>query len=280
LSVDWRLTTNRAAGVARIADIERYVAHQSWKTRAPIDAFYGTVTAIVKAAEPVFLAQNPSIGALMLVGWVSATENYLRDVLARIIQICPCAQEQAAQQVISLGTVIWHEGIIPERGAFDHISFASADNVRQTCRRFVDYELQKNGPVDAALKEFDGVCELRHAIVHSGAIVAGKNAIKLQLRGRKGQLEVRVGFSELQEAGEICTTLVVSLNSALFEMLVERWAREWRQRRGWDPAEADRLFLDVWRMFRSETDQSQGTIPHAIGPAKCRNLVKRRFGLT
>jgi hypothetical protein len=280
MSMNWRQSANRPAAVARVADINRYVVQHSGGIEAPIDTFYGAVAGILRAANPTFLTTNPSMGALMLVGWVSATENYLRDILAGVIRLCPCAQVEAAQQTISLGTVIWHGGLPPERGAFEHLSFASADNIRQTCRKFADYEVKKNSPIDALLKEFDGICELRHSIVHAGSVMAGRNAVRLQIGGRPKALRVSIGFAELQEAGDICTTLVVGFNGALFELLAKRWATDWRSRPSWDSAKADRRFLSIWHLFHSKVDTQQGTVPRAMGPVRCRNLVKREFGLS
>jgi hypothetical protein len=277
---DWKKSVSRAAGAARIADIEKYLSLRAAGDVAPVDAFYTNFAAIVKAAEPAFLAQHPSIGPLMLVGCVSATENYVRDVLAQVIHICPTAQEHAAAQTVSLGTVLWHGGVIPERGVFDHLSFASADGIRQSCKKFLGYEIKKNSPLDAALVEFDNVCELRHAIVHAGAVVAGKNALRLEISAREGLVEVRVGFDELQEAGGICSTLVAAMNSELFQLLAERWAIEWRKKKTWNPAKADQRFLDVWKLFRSDIDLQQNAIPAAHGPVRCRNLVKKHFKLT
>ncbi len=58
---------------------------------SPIDAFYATTQDILNVANPDFLQQHPSMGTLLLVGLISASENYFRDLFARIIRICPIA---------------------------------------------------------------------------------------------------------------------------------------------------------------------------------------------
>jgi len=275
----WRSSVCRAASASVIADSSKYAQPVPHAAVAPIDTYYAASIALLKAADSAYLSAHPSIGPLALVGTVSATENYLRDVLARIIALCPIAQDAAASQSISLGTVIWHSGVLPERGAFEHLSFAGADNTRLTIRKFIGYELKKNGPTEAMLAEFDKVCELRHGIVHSGGIIAGKNALRLQLKRGACGLCTRVTFAELQECADVCTTFVVALNTELFACLAERWATAWRRRATWEPRRANSLFVELWRTFSSATDSRTGQIADPVSLVRCRNAVKQEYNV-
>lgn len=278
--MNWRQSIIRSSGSARVADISKYVTRVPPSKISPIDIFFNSTMDILRAASPSLFTNHPALGPLMLVGFVSATENYFRDVFARIISICPIAQESAAQQMISLGTVLWHGGQLPERGAFEHISFTSSENVKTTAKRFLDYEVRRNTPIDAALSEFEKICELRHGVVHSGSVLAGKNALKLQLaKTTSASSRIAVGFSELQECADICTTLAVVVNHELFSLIVERWATHWRRRASWNPAQANAKFSSIWSMFLSQLDYSNSLIPVPMGMRKCRSLVCTEFRL-
>jgi hypothetical protein len=274
---DWRLCANRPAAAVRIANIEAYVQGAPRHDAAPIDWYFTTTTTMLQAAQPSLLAAHPAIGALLMVGFVSATENYFRDVFARIVAVCPIAQEVAGQEKISLGTVIWHRGKVPERGAFEHLSFTSAENVRTTAKKFAAHELQKNGALEAALVEFEKICELRHGVVHSGGVVAGKNALRLQLRRAVPESTIAVGFAELQECADVCSTVVASANAELFASLMRRWALDWRRHQSWDATKANARFRELWRVFHSTFDAKNKQIPVVVSARKCQDLVRSEF---
>jgi hypothetical protein len=88
---------------------------------------------------------------------VSTTENYFRDLFTRVIRLCPVAKAASADQTVKLGSVVWHGGQDAERGAFEHISFAGAENLITTSKKFLGYSLKRTQLVE----EFDKVCELR-----------------------------------------------------------------------------------------------------------------------
>lgn len=267
--MSWRNSVNQTVGVARIGDINNYVCVEPAGQSAPIDVFYGSSQDLLRVGTPGFLTANPTTGPLLVVGLVSATENYFRDVFARIIQLCPIAKAAAADQSIQLGSVVWHAGTAVERGAFDHISFADVDKVVSSSKKFTGYQVQKSG----ILKEFEKVCELRHSIVHSGAVIAGKNALRLQLPSARGTLRVKVGFDQLQEVGDVCTTLVASVNTELFNEMARRWAIEWPKLPSWNSGQRHSLFKAIWEIFYSTRDATNGSIPTKLSLMKAKNRV-------
>lgn len=271
--MSWRTSVNQSVGVARIADIVTYVKADSSASKAPIDVFYKISQDILKAGTPDFLNLHSSMGPLLLVGLVSATENYFRDIFSRIIRLCPIAKSSAADQSVKLGSVIWHGNQIAERGAFEHISFADADNIVSASKKFLNYQLNKTDIV----KEFEKVCELRHGIVHSGAIMAGKNAVRLQIPPGIGVMKIEVGFAQLQECGQICTTLVASINTDLFIETARRWAVEWPKLPFWNPKQKHKLFRDVWDSFYSTEDDRNSSTPTKLSLIRCRNQVAGEF---
>ena len=277
--VDWRNSTNRLAAATRIANIQAYASTVARTTVAPIDHFYAQVTSILQVATPTFLAQHASLGALFMVGFVSTTENYFRDIFARIVATCPIAQSRASDEKISLGTVVWHKGDLPERGAFEHLSFTSAKSIQNAARAFLDYSWKDTSPSGAALIEFEKICELRHGIVHSGGILGGKNALRLDLRRTAANASIVVNFAELQESAAVCSTLVSAANQELFSEMVQRWALAWRKQASWDAKRANRRFGELWRLFHSEADARLGLTAAPMTQQQCRKQVCREFKL-
>jgi hypothetical protein len=271
--MSWRNSVNQTFGIARITDINTFVRAEAFTEETPIDIFYQASKDILLVGTPAFLSAHPSMGPLLLVGLVSATENYFRDIFSRLIQICPIAKATSADQSIKLGSVVWHGGRDVERGAFEHISFADVDTVIRASRNFLKYELQKTD----TLLEFGKVCELRHGIVHSGAVLAGKNALNLQLPATTGTLRIEVGFAQLQECGAICTSLVASVNTELFSEMAKRWAVNWPRLPSWNIHQKHDLFKAIWNIFFSKQDAHSAAIPLSLSLTKCKNRVSSEF---
>lgn len=277
---DWRNSITQSCAPERISNINSYICITRVVTESPIDIFYKYTRNILLPANPVFLNQHPSIGPLLLVGVVSATENYFRDILSGVIQICPIAQASSAGQAINLGSVIWHSGVNVGRGSFENISLAGRDSIIKTCRNYLKLEIDKQSLTYAILEEYDKVCELRHSTVHSGTIVAGKNAIKLGISPCCDTVGIKVGFDEIQECASICTTLIVSFNIEIFTILCKRWAVDWRQKPSWNSSKQNDVFNKIWKLCFSRMDESNRTITHQLSMVKCRNMVKREYGLS
>ncbi len=277
MNADWRNCINQTFGPSRIADIDNYISDRKINFKAPIDIFYDDQKNILSAANPNLLDKNPIIGPLLIVGLVSTTENYFRNIFGKLIKICPIAKKCSADKNINFGSVIWHAGKDFERGAFEHISFAGADNIKKTCNQYLGYKIKDSSQVASVLNEYNAVCELRHGIVHSNLIIAGRNAIKLQLSPTKSHLEIRAGFNEVQECASICTNLVASFNIEIFEVIAKRWAIEWPKTHWWKKENEFNIFKVIWNTFHSKNDEKVGSIPLSLSPLKCKNFIKKEF---
>lgn len=275
---NWRESVNQAVGVDRISDISIFVRSENFNTTAPIDVFYRETKAIMTAATPASLNSNTWMGALYAIAIVSCTENYMRDIFCQILKICPESQKKAANNTVNLGSVLWHPSDAVERGAFENLSLAGAESIKKTAKQFIGMDFKQRG-LEPILAEFDKVCELRHGIVHSGRVLAGKNGMKLKLPPSDDILRIEIQYAELQEICSVCTTLIASCNKELFELLAMRWATSWRATPSWDPSNESPLFKRLWLVFHSSIDNANGTIPHRSTWVKCRNLVKQEFNV-
>jgi hypothetical protein len=233
-----------------------FVEEISLSKKSPIDNFYATTSEINTKCTPAFVSANgPTISGLMLVGLISATENYFRDVLGNILSICPISQNKSSEQKIQLGSLLWSEGSALNKAAFEFMAFSNSRNVTETFNNFLNYNISQHGSWKSWLTEYDKLCELRHAIVHSDHIIAGKNAIKLALQKNKKPLRIKIDYANLQNASLVCTSMIQAANNELFEMLIKRWAENWRQIGVSQSHTSDKMLLAIRNIFLSRRDR-------------------------
>ena len=271
---DWHKSVCRPGISYAPVALSSYAAKNPSDTASPIDHYLTATETLLKRGDPTFFSTHPELGGLLLVGVISHAENYFRDVFARLLLVCPISQVKSAQRDMKLGSVIWHRSGRLERGAFEHFSFASSDNIIEILGRYFDVQLDQKSDPYALLQQFDLLCELRHAIVHSAGLVSGKNAMKLQLSRTKSNLCVNVDFQRFQDATGLCTALVCSMNIELFKRFGERWRDKWPKCvSGWNTRVARERFSDLWNVFASTIDQSKGLPSRPLSAAQCRREV-------
>jgi len=249
-------------------------------SRSPIDNFYYTSADINTKCTPSFLSTNGNtISGLMLVGLISATENYFRDILGYILSICPTSQNKSVEQKIQLGSVLWGGNDVHNKNAFEFMAFSNSKNVVDTFNGFLGYTVAQHGAWRVWLTEYDKLCELRHAVVHSDNVIAGKNAIKLDLQNNKKPLRIKVDYSNLQNASLVCTSMVQAANNELFEMMIKRWAESWRQSGAPSHLFSDKTLLSIRKMFLSGRDRKNNAISNRQADDSFISNVKSDFNL-
>ncbi len=271
LKLQWWQSTCRASTSIKINDVSQYGKIFVNNKASPIDQYFHHSEVLIRYGNQQLLDANPEIANLLFVGIISHTENYLRELFARLLHICPTSQHKSAGRDIKLGSAMWHQGGGIERGAFEAFSFASSENIIDTIRKYFDISIDSKSDSFALLNEFDQLCELRHAIVHSGNTMSGKNAIKLKLPRTNNALRVELSFNTFQEVSSVCTSLVCSLNAELFRIFANRWKDDWPKRvHGWNGSAKSRAFTSLWSLFSSQTDKERSTVPVVLSKEQCR----------
>lgn len=275
----WKNSISQSVGTERLGNIADYISFETPSHASCLDDFYLETRKIMALATPDSLINSDWLGSLYAISIVSCTENYFRNIFCHILKICSDSQKYAAKNQINLGSVIWHPNEVVERGAFEHISLASAENIIQTTKKYIGVEINKTSDVHAILLEFDRVCELRHGIIHSERVLAGKNAIILKVPTSAEITKVIIRYAQLQEISAICATLVVSFNQFLFELMCKRWATSWRSALYWNNQHEWNSFKNIWSIFHSKIDLDNGTIPEPLSCMKCCNQVRKEYNL-
>lgn len=276
--VNWKKSVNGSAGTVTPTLMQTCIVHKQRTGESPIDTFYKETRAIQGKFRPEDYDGCEWLGSYISLGIFSATENYFRELFSEILFICPLSQKLAADAQINLGSLLWHPTTDYPRGAFENLSFADANTIKSTSKKYIKVDLDIP-ELRAALENFDNICELRHGIVHSGRIIAGKNAIKLGINSSREKSCIVIKYSELQDILSICSSLVGSVNTYLFERLCLRWAVDWRRLPSWRSEDENARFKKIWDLMHSNVDESQQMIPTSITMRRCKNLVKTTYGL-
>jgi hypothetical protein len=277
----WQNSVSMSIGRAVCPDVNTLVSNDSGAGNiSAIDAFYAATHPTLTKIDPGFIAlYGNDIAGLLFVGLISATENYFRDALGFILTVCPVAQAHSADEKVQLGSLLWAENHLQNRSAFEFMAFSNAENIQKAIKNFACIQIKSGGTFDVMLKEYDKLCELRHAVVHSGHIVAGKNAIKLGLAKTKKPLRVSLNYASLQASGSVCTGLVQAANNELFEAIISRWATAWRKQSAWDPKKENALFRKIRNGFLSQRDYDNKSISQSYTESSLRAAVKTAFNL-
>ncbi|MBF0658938.1 hypothetical protein IPZ60_09330 [Psychrobacter sp. NG25] len=273
MTIDWKKSVSACASTVTIRDITNYVDICT-VSNSPIDSFYIERNKLLRAVTPEYATVNPSIPSLVLVGLISLTENYFREVLAGVITICPKAKQGSASKTLNLATA-WIGFGEMEKGAFENTSFSDPKVVKKNLLDLVGIKVTGVNQISTPLEEFGKLCELRHAIVHSAGLLAGKNAVNLELPSSRNSLKIEVGYSELQEAAEVCTALICAVNLELFINIATKWLHEWPRTPAYRGQNTNTLFKKVWSLFFSEFDQRNGLISDSLTQVKARNQIAR-----
>ncbi|WP_148648400.1 hypothetical protein [Sphingobium cupriresistens] len=264
-------------GTANLPNASIYV--QAIERKSPIELFLRSRTEIVLAGQDSLITANPIIGRLLILGAVSAFENYCRGILSGALLMCPISQGRASDKNVNLGGAIWHGQYGNfSLSAFEHKSFADAKELKSVFKDYLNFELNES-TFGELLRYFEVITHLRHAIVHSDGILPGRNAVKLDISRSNSALRVCIDQSKLQECLLILSNLVTLINRELFSQMCRRWAVEWRGRADWNPSDANDLLRAILDLFVDRAYNSTVAIDGEMGTSALRAALIAQYAL-
>ncbi len=267
---------NDAPQSNRIASVETFL--KELDEAKPIDRYFKNSRSLLAYGTELRLAEKPELGRLILLGLVSEAESYFRAILSSCLEVCPICQKAAGEKQVNLGGVLWHGSNGFSRSAFEHMSFASKDDLKKGALQFLDFKLE-DSKFKAPLEEFEKICQLRHGIVHNAGLLPGRNAVQLGVKKYSRPVEIVVDFARLQEAAAVVDTLVVTINRELFGEMCKRWAVDWRKATDWKDASEDKVFSRIWKTFVSEEERRSRRGKTKIKAKNCMAAVKNQYNL-
>jgi len=283
--MNWEESVNQGSTPSPLTGIENFLVNKNIVDSSAIDIFYQEISkykVLLTSAHSSILHTHPNIKQLLLIGFISCTENYFRDICTKIVEVCPISRKNTSEKTIQFGSVLWHLNSQVTRGIFEGKSFSDPKEIRRVLKNFIGLDLKNNDDVQVELSNFEQICQLRHAVVHSNNILAGKNAInlKLSLEDSNDYKIFELDLVQLQDILLVCMNLVREINNRLFEHLYLQWATKWRVFNSWDNNKEHLAFKKIWNAFYSFEDASNSSIPNKISLIKCRNKIKKEFGLS
>jgi hypothetical protein len=273
----WKDSICQVVGTANLSNISNFTYQCDVSDKPAIDIFYTEIRGILTQV-PNTVTNRDWLGALSAVAIISITENYFRNILGRVLLICPITRKNATEQSINLGSALWHPYGLIECGAFENVSFSESRKIIEVTKKYIGIDLS-NSSFNQLLSEFSKVCELRHSIVHSNCQIAGKNALLLDIPSSHEIIKTGIGYNQLHEIALICNNLVVAYNKRVFETLCLYWATKYRQLNNWDIQKEKETFKKIWDTFHSKIDYQESNISHKMRYDKVMRLVKIEYNL-
>lgn len=193
------------------------------KVSSAIDAFEEQQRWITMRA---FRFQNDNFELNMLImALTSATENYFRTVIASIVTNCPiCLSHNIDGGKISLRAISYYPPQMLTLAFMEHVSFSDTAAVRKQVSDLLKFQIPEtdkgSSSISSAMQQFDKVCALRHALIHSSGLLNSKNCVEAGLQN--GFKSVSTSIQGLQVAIDICRNVVLAFNQFLFSQIVSR----------------------------------------------------------
>ena len=250
---EWKNCINKVAGNDKIEDLTKYFKSVDNIYQSPIDKFYiERDKIIVLGNQENTLNENDVLGGLLFVGIISATENYIREIFSECIKICPICKKLVVNNTMLVGAVIWNHGKLIEKSIFENLSFSDNEQIKKSMKNSLNIDIKQSELLFSLLNEYEKLCQMRHAIVHSSRDLAGRNAIKMNIFSKDDCSSVKIGYAELQECASICTSLICEMNNYLFVKMAERWAVKWKKDNLWNEDVWNKSFDMLWDAFCSK----------------------------
>ncbi len=207
---------------------------------------------------------EPELGALAVLGYMSAVESYFRALIRKLIEIDDQVRRLAEPLTVSFGAACHHTPTLLPEALMEHLSFAGEKTIVDAVRSLIGIKGNLPSDVTAVLKEFNAVCEIRHCCVHRFGRLGSKSAMTLGIRTHASLLEMPFSptIDELQGVAAFLHTFVKTFNNFVYRSLVERIARdevrgdervyEWSWTGRWDDDE--QRFKRYYDVFASAGD--------------------------
>jgi hypothetical protein len=168
---------------------------------------------------------DPLLARLILLGYVSAFESFVRAVVRGLINIDEVCKKTAESHLVSFGAALHHSKDLLPEALMEGTSLADRDNLKKTFEKFLNVQIEEDlkGPL---VDQFRIVCHLRHCCVHRFGRLGSQNALGMGLIDSPNLLEknIMLDVTSLTCTAEVLRTFAKVLNNALFKRVLVRTA--------------------------------------------------------
>jgi hypothetical protein len=197
---------------------------------SPIDRFIENSNrlSVIYANSPFRESFTPELGAVLLLGHVSAVESYLRGVVRGLVHVDEHTEFLASPKELTYFAASHHARELLPEALLESISFSNASTVSFTLKEFCGITGMGNGNFPKELKpvfdKYSDICQLRHCCVHRFGLLGASNAHKLGLPKGSPQIEMALSLTVdmLEDISSILQKFVLSLNAYIYKDVLER----------------------------------------------------------
>lgn len=175
------------------------------------------------------LGQNEEIsselGILLLLGYVSAVEGYMRALVRRLINCDPFSQNECESLQVAYGAVLHHNSDALSDALLEETVFSSGPSIGAALGKFVGFK-SLSANTKGLIDQYDAICQLRHCCVHRFGKLGAKNATALGLARHSEFLEKRVLIrkADMVDIADLLFAMVKSINNEVFGFVLKRSA--------------------------------------------------------
>ncbi|WP_431113175.1 hypothetical protein [Variovorax paradoxus] len=232
--------------------------------QSPVDQFLENCLALNRQWSSLGPTEEvvPEVSRLILVGYVSAVEGYMRSLIRKLIHCDPYAQALCATQQLSYAAALHHEPDMLPDALLEEVSFSTQKEIEKSLPKYIGLKGLSAGS-KRLVEEFDQILHLRHCCTHRFGKLGAKNATALGLQTHSSLLEkpVKLSKAALESVADLTFTMVKSINNDVFTFVLHRAATErlpdastpglgWK----WNKAQDRKMFARYYDMFASTRD--------------------------
>ncbi len=202
---------------------------------------------------PTSTPNIPTIYNLILLGYISAIESYIREIIRKIINLDAPSRIYCELEEINYGAAINYPSDLLPEVILEKASFASKKNIIESFKKFLGLEGHQPDELLKTLEEFEKICHLRHCIVHRFGKLGSQNAIKfgLDLHSKLVEKPLKLDTSMVYNLSLICTNTVLVVNNHLYNKILQRTAKKDKNIWSWDLRKDKKEFNKYFSLFHS-----------------------------
>jgi hypothetical protein len=207
---------------AVICDLTNCVTKPSIQMRSAIDGFDDQLRYIIKRGFES--ASDPFTLGLLVMALTSASETYFRTIIAGTVAACPvCNSNNLDKGRISFRAIEHYPASMLVLALLEHVSFSDSEAIRKQTSELLQISVpatdKGSSSIATALQNYDRVCALRHALIHSSGLINSQNCAEA---GLQEICVISPSIAGLQIVAEICRNAALSFNQFLFDTIIGR----------------------------------------------------------
>lgn len=232
--------------------------------QSPVDQFLENCLALNRQWSSLGPTEEvvPEVSRLILVGYVSAVEGYMRSLIRKLIYDDPYTQALCASHQLSYAAALHHKPDMLPDALLEEVSFSTQKEIEKALLKYVGHKGLSAGS-KKLIEDFDQILHVRHCCTHRFGKLGAKNATALGLQTHSTLLEkpVKLSKAALESVADLTFSMVKSINNDVFTFVLQRAATEklpastspgigWK----WNKAQDRKRFGKYYTIFASTRD--------------------------